>query len=313
MKTEKNVMPTEDLRKMQLIELELLLQVDQICRENHIKYSLAAGTLLGAVRHKGFIPWDDDLDVFMKREEFEKFEKICASQMDSSRYFLQTWKSDPGYRWGYAKIRRIGTEYLRAGQEAIKCVSGVSIDIFILDNMPDNHLISGIYQIMRRVCIKTLWSVVGVTEDKNPVKRFLYRGIRHIPKSVPLGIMEWMAEKSNKRKSSQIYCMSFYRPLPFNAKKKWYEQGFQTSWFENVIEVEFEGFLFFAGKNYMKYLEHTYVNMWKYPPKEERWIHPPKRYSFDVEIDLRGRGVEEYMKKEPLYITEKEWKMGRGK
>ena len=130
---EKKIMPKEDLRKLQLIELEMLLEVDRICRENKIRYMISSGTLLGAVRHKGFIPWDDDLDTYMLREDFEKFCEEWNKDADKDKFFLQTYKTDPEYRWGYAKIRRKGTEYLRDGQEAIKCMSGVSMDIFILD------------------------------------------------------------------------------------------------------------------------------------------------------------------------------------
>ena len=113
---EKKIMPKEDLRKLQLIELEMLLEVDRICRENKIRYMISSGTLLGAVRHKGFIPWDDDLDTYMLREDFEKFCEEWNKDADKDKFFLQTYKTDPEYRWGYAKIRRKGTEYLRDGQ-----------------------------------------------------------------------------------------------------------------------------------------------------------------------------------------------------
>lgn len=313
MEADKKRMPAEGLRKLQLIELEMLLEVDRICRENEITYFLSAGTALGAVRHKGFIPWDDDLDLRMTRGEFEKFEKVCETKLDTSRFFLQTARTDPGYRWGYAKVRRKGTEYLRAGQEAIKCMSGVSIDIFIIDNMPDNHLVSGIYQLLRRGCIKTLWSVIGVTADPNPAKRLLYHGLRHVPKEVPLGIMEWLGKRANKKETKRQYCISFYRRDAFAKMGKWYDQGVASEWFKDKTEIEFEGFMFYVCKDYMAYLENKYTNMWKYPPESQRFIHPPKRYSFDVEIDLRGRSVEEYMNKEYLYLTKEDWEKEREK
>ena len=174
MKKRKKIMPPQDLRKLQLIELDLLLELDRICRKYDIKYVISSGTLLGAVRHGGFIPWDDDLDTYMLRAEYEKFCKICEKELDQKRFFLQNDKTDKEYRWGYAKLRRKGTQYIRDGQEAIKCFSGVSIDIFVLDNVPDNYLLRKLHLWIRRACIKVLWSVVGVTEDPSWIKRKLY-------------------------------------------------------------------------------------------------------------------------------------------
>lgn len=311
MKNQKKIMPKEDLRRLQLIELEMLLEVDRICRKNKIKYMISSGTLLGAVRHKGFIPWDDDLDTYMLREDFEKFCAEWEQDADKERFFLQTYKTDPEYRWGYAKIRRKGTEYLRDGQEAIKCISGVSMDIFILDNIPDSLPMEYLYHIIRRTCIKTLWSVVGVTEDPVAWKRGLYHVLRHVPKTIPLGIMEKIARKSNRKPSSRLYCISFYRNSGFSKRKKVGYGGMLSKWFEEFTDIEFEGFQFMTIKNYMEYLSAKYKNMWDAPPKSQQLIHPPKSYNFDVDIDLRGRSVEEYMNHEYLYLTEEDWKRER--
>ncbi len=306
MATEKLIMPPKDLRKLQLIQLEMLLEVDRICRENNIIYFLSDGSVLGAVRHKGFIPWDDDIDVRMSREEFEKFCKVCESQLDTERFFLQTDKTDKEYRWGYAKVRRKGTEYLRAGQEAIKCVSGVSMDIFIIDNMPDSTIGRWAYHLIRRGCIKTLWSVIGVTAEPNPFKRFLYHGLRHVDKKVPLGIMEWLGKIANRKATELAYCISFFRVDAFVKEKGLFNNVVKNEWFREPVEVEFEGFKFWVGNGYKEYLTEKYGDYWKYPPESQRYIHPPKKYSLDVEIDLRGRSVEEYMNREYLYLTKEE-------
>lgn len=87
------ILSREQLRQIQIVELEILIEVDRICRENNIHYFLGYGTLLGAVRHKGFIPWDDDVDVIMLREDYDRFNEICKTKLDTSRFL-----ADMGYR-----------------------------------------------------------------------------------------------------------------------------------------------------------------------------------------------------------------------
>ena len=81
----------EQLRKLQLTELEMLVEFDRICRKNNIHYILGYGTLLGAVRHNGFIPWDDDVDVFLMRDEYNKFCEACKTDLNTEKFFLQNW------------------------------------------------------------------------------------------------------------------------------------------------------------------------------------------------------------------------------
>ena len=95
----------EELREVQLVELELLCEVDRVCRKCGINYRIVAGTMLGAVRHNGFIPWDDDADVGFLREEYEQFRKACETELDTSRFYFQDHRNTPGYRWGYGRSR----------------------------------------------------------------------------------------------------------------------------------------------------------------------------------------------------------------
>ena len=102
---------------MQMIQLEMLAEVDRICRKCNIHYNIIAGTLLGAVRHGGYIPWDDDADVAFLRPEYEKFRIACETELDGERFYFQDHRNTKGYRWGYGKLRRKGTLFVREHQE----------------------------------------------------------------------------------------------------------------------------------------------------------------------------------------------------
>lgn len=125
------------LRKLQLTELEILKKVDQVCRQYQINYFLIAGTLLGAVRHKGFIPWDDDIDIGMLRSDYEKFIDICLhKQALGKEYYLHCNESDEDYYLPFIKVKKNNTTFAEKCNENIDTHKGIFIDVFPYDNVP---------------------------------------------------------------------------------------------------------------------------------------------------------------------------------
>ena len=131
------VLSTEQLNELKKSELEIFKSFLTVCEKLNVKYYLVEGTLLGAVRHKGFIPWDDDIDVGMLREDYELFiEK--ATEFLPENLFLQTYITDTEYSHGFAKIRNSQTTFIESNVRDCKINHGIYIDIFPLDNCEPN-------------------------------------------------------------------------------------------------------------------------------------------------------------------------------
>lgn len=258
----------EMLRNLQLIQVEILEELDRICTKHNIKYSIDGGTLLGAVRHKGFIPWDDDIDVIMLREEYEKFFEICKTELDESRFFLQEHRTDPYYRVGYPRIRRKNTVYIRAGQENMKHVTGVLIDIFVLDSTPSNWLLKYIHRALCFCFRKILWSATGKIVSDSIWQRGIYTVLSMIPAKFSFWGFETLAKHCNKKPTALVkhYAMTYPTPKI---------NGFGTprDLMNEYIRIEFEGKLFMAVKEYDRYLKLLYGDYMKLPPTEKQKPH----------------------------------------
>lgn len=268
-----------ELKKMQKIELEMLIELDRICRKYGISYSLDGGTLLGAVRHKGFIPWDDDVDVIMLRKEYVKFRKACKEEMDKKRFFLQDYRTDSHYRWGYAKIRRKGTEYVRLGQETLKQKTGVCIDIFVVDQVPDTWILRRVHHFICFCIRKMLYAPVGAVNASSWFMRKWYDLLSKIPRNFSFWLRDLLAYNSNKKRTELIshYTLEYPRSCRYGLPRKC---------FDEMIEMEFEGRKFWGFKEYDIYLSLYYGDYMQLPPVEKRKSHLKisKLKLIDVEV-----------------------------
>ncbi|MGN0653414.1 MAG: phosphorylcholine transferase LicD [Oscillospiraceae bacterium] len=254
------------LRQLQMIQLEMLEEVDRICKKCGIKYNIIAGTLLGAVRHGGYIPWDDDADVALLRPEYEKFRKACKTELDKTRFVFQDHRNTKGYRWGYGKIRRKNTLFLREFQEKMPYFQGVFIDVFPLDNVPDNYMLRSVHNFICFGIRKFLWSEVGQYAEKNVVKRYVYSLMAKVPLKIIFNIYTVLMEVGNRHKTKWV------RILTFPTPNKMY--GYKRKWYEKSADIVFEGKVFSGIKDFDEYLSFKFGDYMKLPPVEKRKIHP---------------------------------------
>lgn len=240
-------------------ELELFCAFRDICDRHNLMYYAEGGTLLGAVRHKGFIPWDDDLDISMPREDYEKF-LIVAKEELSGDFYLQIPERENDYFYGHAKIRKNHSTAIRYVQYPERYLhhQGVFIDIFPLDNIPDNAIW---HKIHKYVSIKLLQIIYYakyyyrvnehalITRVKHrigqmllPTNKSLYRFYR---------MYEWWIRLPNKKESRKVGTISIFYYLEEN--NSWLRE-----WFDNPQSLDFESTKIRVPGEYDKVLRQSF-------------------------------------------------------
>lgn len=260
---------SDEVKLIQKIQLDILKEVDRVCRLEGIQYGIDGGTLLGAVRGEGFIPWDPDIDVIMLRDEYEKFYQACSKHMNTEKYFFQEERTDPEYRWGFTKILRKNTHFIRCGQEHLKMHNGVFIDILIMDNVPDNFFARKVYELFCYCCRFVMWSEVGKYSEKSLFKRWLYKLANHIPIKFVFKQLKNVRQRCNKKETKLVR----YMTCRYTYNKKL--EGIERRFFDKYQNYKFEDGLFPGFLDYDGYLTLLYGDYMTLPPVEKRISHMP--------------------------------------
>lgn len=252
----------ENLRTLQRCILDIALEFKRICEKNNLKYFLAYGSLLGAVRHGGFIPWDDDMDVGMPREDYEKFLEICEKEL-SDEFFFQTCETDKGHGFGYAKIRLNGTVMKEDYAENSCQHNGIFLDIFPYDAMPQNKLLQKI-QFRMYKCIK--WAALGKTDYD-----FVLPKRRRFAKAMK--ILFFPFKRNTLCKMENRVCRMYEKSGTDKLiNMEWYRGVLDISDLEDMKTLKFEGYDFAVPNRYHEHLTSIYKDYMTPPPVEKRGI-----------------------------------------
>lgn len=261
------------IKDVQMIQLEILCEVDRICKKHGVSYQLFAGTLLGAVRHKGFIPWDDDIDVCMLRNDYERFIKCCECDLKRD-YFLQYYKSDKKSYLQFAKIRKNNTLFINRVEAGSGMHNGIFIDIFPLDNVSPNTLCGRVHPwIFNVLYIIGSSRVKGrAVNSKNIATRCIRLLFHFVLKLMPKicldrlmqGVLRYFEGKNVKYVNHLTNGISRERLRRYLRVKET---------FYDTVELDFEGHLFPGPKNYQEVLKQNYGDYMKLPPKEKQYPH----------------------------------------
>lgn len=251
-------MKSNDLKRLKIEEKKILDYYVNFCEKNNLKYYLAYGTLLGAIRHNGFIPWDDDIDVHMPPQDYQKFINLFKKD-NNNDYFLQTIDTEKYFHATFTKIRKNNSCMVEKEWSYMKIHKGINIDIFPLYPYPDDSKERKKF----RFLLKLSTLLVSKNIKTNSVKNKIIFGIlRIIPRNVTNNI-------SNK---------IVYKLLNYDGNYSKYitescEEGYNKEWFNEVIPVKFEGTYYNAPKKYDAVLTKMYGDYMTPPKKEDRVGH----------------------------------------
>ena len=257
---------TVETKKVWAVLLDLLNEFSTICDKNNLSWFADAGTILGAARHGGFIPWDDDIDVMMPREDFNKLCLIAGASL-SDPYFFQTEISDPGSLRGHAQLRNsLTTAILENEKDSnFKFNQGIFIDIFPFDGLPDdektrNYFLSKLYKLKKR-----LFRISGVTARFNAASCTGLKGfVKHLAHfflgSSPKREMklfqryEALEQKYSDKKTKHVAKLF---QLPLNKRRIW-----KKEWLSSSVPLKFEMLTIPVPKDYELVLD-TFYGDWR--------------------------------------------------
>lgn len=258
-------MDRDTLHKVQKIQLEMAKDIKRVCEENGIRYFLYRGTFLGAVRHKGVIPWDDDMDFGMLRKDYEKFCAIANEKL-GDEYCFQNWHTDENYALPFGKVRKRGTVFVES-----KCArlpeNGIYIDIYPLDFAPEDpqerkllaKKLLHLFRIKLMKCRYTPWMEEETVIWKKRIGYLLYQFAALFVSQKAL-TDKYEALVKAVPEGDTIYEQSAL-PIAYY---------FEKDWCANLQQYPYEDTTFLGPENYDAFLSSLYGNYMELPPADKR-------------------------------------------
>lgn len=252
------------------VELDVLREFHKVCEENGFHYSMMGGTLLGAVRHKGFIPWDDDIDVMMTRPEYEKFKAYC--KVNKTGFDLVCNELYPTYGYMFSKLVNPDTVIIDENVDRFDLQSGVGLDIFIYDGMGNTKEEAvkrfNASRAGRELLVAANWKHYFRSKTHpwyyEPFRFGLYAASR------PVNFTRLIRKIENQYKKYDFDKCKYVGNLCSDMRAK---SILPRAYFDEYVDLEFEGERFKAIKDYKKYLKALFGDYMQLPPVEKRVTH----------------------------------------
>ncbi len=268
-------MADQSVREVQNKILDTMKYIDKLCRAHGIVYYIMGGTALGAIRHGGFIPWDDDLDIFMTPSEYEKFKAVFEKEQ-SDRFVLQEWRTTPNYL-EYAKVRMNGTTFIEEGyKDRTDMHHGIYVDIMILHKVPMSKFMQKlVYYESKFVTLYALsqrnW------KPKSKAQSLVLKSLKIMPRKFMAKRFYKRIYKYDDRAENFLYCY-WITPAKFRNGL------FDASFFSEPVDIPFEDTVLLGSAKIKDYLAYRYGDYMKLPSEaaQKAAVHA---MIFDTEKD----------------------------
>ncbi len=269
-----------ELKQLQIILTQILSDITKVCEENDIEYFIIGGTALGAIRHTGFIPWDDDIDIGMTRSNYNKFIKIAPEKLPP-HLFVQNPDTEPGDPFVYTKVRMNSTKFVEYCNRNVKMHQGAYVDIFAFDEVSDDETIfkKQWENVQKAVKIFAWRFVPDLSEKPNSLKTY----IKWIIKKIVYFLMHFRSGK--KIIDNVIEEQSKYNGCKSKAICNTLYPVFKRDYFIKeelypLKKYKFENIEVYGAGDIDAYLKNMYGNYMELPPEDKRYGHKP--YLFDI-------------------------------
>ena len=262
-------MESLQLERLKQIELDIFKQFISVCQKLNLTYFVIGGTLLGAVRHKGFIPWDDDIDVGMPRKDYEIFLQKAQTLLPS-HYFVQTHQTDPEYPLNYAKIRNSNTTFIESSVAKRNMNHGTYMDVFPLDFYPDSKL--------EQLCFDVRFKLpyFRVRSEFTIPKECKASALKKVLQSILMGLAKMMYPSADRAIKKRESLMKAYTNTSYLANfcGAWGKKEIvPASWYGEGKLMPFENLSVRVPAHPEKWLTQVYGDYMKLPPKEKQITH----------------------------------------
>ena len=270
----------ETIDKVQVVECEIMHVIDTICRKHNLTYFAIGGTALGAVRHQGFIPWDDDIDVGMPRKDYEAFLEYAKTELPKD-YFLQHFSTERKSPFYFAKVRRNNTKFVEFYLKDANIHHGIFVDIFPFDNVPANETVAKLHfrfcRTLYQVYLsKSLTTVCSSRFEQKDNYKGIFRKIIHVllipvPKCWLFRLLDRSVQMFNAKECREISHI-VRRRLRVKLEDLY-----------PVAYLPFESGQMPVPKNYHAYLSAQFGSYDALPPENKRYGHLPYLVEFDAQ------------------------------
>lgn len=272
-----------NIEQLHQADLEIVKEVVALCDRHNLMYYMLGGSMLGAIRHKGFIPWDDDIDLGMPRKDYERFLELAPQEL-SSHLKIVNYKTDPTYHWYITRVLDTDTKVMERVFESEGKYTNLSIDIFPLDGTPNNKILRKLYnfRVMAHRAMASLhYKDVIVTKNRNWKDAILLWFMLKLPTQKMFNHHKEL-DKCDRLLKKYPMDKSLYTGNMMGAYRT--RELVPTSWYGDSSYYEFEGIKLRGIKEYDLYLKQLYGDYMQLPPEDKRRIH------FQI-IEIHGKAL----------------------